>query len=261
MAVVAWLLQLAAMQAGGTAPTTAAVQRRPAGPSRALPPAQSVACKRNSPTVKFGTSSRDQDAKLYISADHEKGAFGTCRQARLCCCWRRRQGAAGQPSAAGWWQGMQRSTAAFANNRATRLSSRHTSALCIDRLPTARHYAAPCFAAPALLPRLPAAPAPSPPTLPAAWAARRCPTSRAPAPPPVAAPAAWQTTPATCPAQVRPACRADCPAAHVHGCGWAACCLRHVPVAHCTNSESLAAVPRAYLPPPACLLPAGAYYA
>jgi hypothetical protein len=38
----------------------------------------------------------------------------------------------------------------------------------------------------------------------------------------LAAPAAWQTTPATCPAQVRPACRADCPAAHVCGRGWAA---------------------------------------
>ena len=55
---------------------------------------QSVACKRNSPTIKFGTSSRDQDAKLYISADHKKGAYGTCRQARLCCCW--------QASAVGW---------------------------------------------------------------------------------------------------------------------------------------------------------------
>lgn len=32
---------------------------------------------RGSPTVKFGTSTRDQDAKVFISLEHEKGAFGT----------------------------------------------------------------------------------------------------------------------------------------------------------------------------------------
>lgn len=29
--------------------------------------------------VKFGTSTRDKDAKVFISVEHEKGSFGTCR--------------------------------------------------------------------------------------------------------------------------------------------------------------------------------------
>ncbi|PRW45654.1 histidine triad (HIT) [Chlorella sorokiniana] len=34
--------------------------------------------KRNSPTVKFGSGTRDQANRLFISAEHEKGSFGTC---------------------------------------------------------------------------------------------------------------------------------------------------------------------------------------
>lgn len=34
--------------------------------------------KRNSPTVKFGTSTRDKEAKVFISVDHEKGSYGNC---------------------------------------------------------------------------------------------------------------------------------------------------------------------------------------
>lgn len=40
---------------------------------------QSATTKRNPPTVKFGSSTRDQDAKVFISAEHEKGAYGTQR--------------------------------------------------------------------------------------------------------------------------------------------------------------------------------------
>ncbi|EFN54696.1 hypothetical protein CHLNCDRAFT_53027 [Chlorella variabilis] len=33
---------------------------------------------RNSPTIRFGTSTRDQDAKVFISQEHEKGSYGSC---------------------------------------------------------------------------------------------------------------------------------------------------------------------------------------
>ncbi|KAL4447748.1 hypothetical protein ABPG75_004967 [Micractinium tetrahymenae] len=40
--------------------------------------AASCPTKRNSPTVKFGTSTRDKDAKVFISVEHEKGSYGNC---------------------------------------------------------------------------------------------------------------------------------------------------------------------------------------
>lgn len=35
--------------------------------------------------VKFGTSTRDKEAKVFISVEHEKGSYGTCRWAFRHC--------------------------------------------------------------------------------------------------------------------------------------------------------------------------------
>ncbi|KAL4853952.1 Cytosolic endo-beta-N-acetylglucosaminidase 2 [Chlorella vulgaris] len=40
--------------------------------------AASASTLRNSPTIRFGTSTRDQDAKVFISQEHEKGSYGSC---------------------------------------------------------------------------------------------------------------------------------------------------------------------------------------
>lgn len=53
--------------------------KRSREPLAAPCPPQAASTLRNSPTVRFGTSTRDQDAKVFISQEHEKGAYGTCR--------------------------------------------------------------------------------------------------------------------------------------------------------------------------------------
>ena len=47
--------------------------------------------------VKFGTSTRDREAKVFISAEHEKGLYGTQRRVAAC-----RGGASGGGQAAEW---------------------------------------------------------------------------------------------------------------------------------------------------------------
>lgn len=60
-------------------PSTTTSPLLPSLPHHRPPHLQSASTVRNSPTVRFGTSTRDQEAKVFISQEHEKGAYGTCR--------------------------------------------------------------------------------------------------------------------------------------------------------------------------------------